>query len=384
MTVLEYTIRFATPAFLGNAEQEAQWRTPPFKALIRQWWRIAKAKDFGYDHKKMLAEEKCLFGTASESNQTSERAKGLGRSKMQLRLEHWDRGTLTTDGVPQGKRIRHEEVKKKDGSVIEIGANLYLGYGAVGMRTAIAPANEVARLRIMVPSESGHDIHRTIQLANWFGTMGSRSRNGWGSIIIKDEMRQTGIKGLADINTGSITTTLLPRPLEECLKLDWPHALGSDDKGVPLVWRLLKVRTNDNGQKELVSFSSWEEVIHELARIKIAIRTHFKFKGGGKNQGHMVPQSRHLLAYPAGANHSVMQKGWGKDGRLANQLRFKVHPRGEGFAGLIFHLPCGLPRHMRDSVRNFVPNEGDVWREVHRLLNEEHRNGLVRIKGASQ
>lgn len=28
MTKLEYTVRFLTPAFLGNAEQSGQWRTP--------------------------------------------------------------------------------------------------------------------------------------------------------------------------------------------------------------------------------------------------------------------------------------------------------------------------------------------------------------------
>lgn len=39
MKKLEYQVSFTTPAFLGNAEQQAQWRTPPFKALIRQWWR---------------------------------------------------------------------------------------------------------------------------------------------------------------------------------------------------------------------------------------------------------------------------------------------------------------------------------------------------------
>lgn len=384
MTILEYKISFATPAFLGNAEQEAQWRTPPFKALIRQWWRIARAKDFGYDYKKMLAEEKYLFGTAGESDQASKCEKKPGRSKVQLRLEHWDRGALKADGVPQGKRIRHDEIKKKDGSTAEIGANLYLGYGAVSMRTAIAPAKEEAILRIMAPSEFGDDIQCAIQLANWFGTMGSRSRNGWGSAMIESEGGQHAIKGFADINTDSVTATLQPRPLEDCLKLDWPHTLGYDN-GIPLVWRLLKIRTNDNGQKELTSFSSWEEVIHELACIKIAIRTseYFKFKGGGKNHGHLAPQPRHILAYPAGTNHAVKQKDWDKNGRLANQLRFKVHRRGDGFAGLISHFPCGLPNHMRDSVRETVPDESGVWREVHRLL-DERRHGLVRIKGAQK
>lgn len=30
MKKLEYTVRFTTPAFLGDAEQQAQWRMLPF------------------------------------------------------------------------------------------------------------------------------------------------------------------------------------------------------------------------------------------------------------------------------------------------------------------------------------------------------------------
>jgi hypothetical protein len=40
-TTLTYRVSFTTPAFLGDAEQNGQWRTPPFKALLRQWWRVA-------------------------------------------------------------------------------------------------------------------------------------------------------------------------------------------------------------------------------------------------------------------------------------------------------------------------------------------------------
>ena len=39
----QYTLQFCAPAFLGNAEQSGQWRTPPFKAQLRQWWRVAYA-----------------------------------------------------------------------------------------------------------------------------------------------------------------------------------------------------------------------------------------------------------------------------------------------------------------------------------------------------
>ena len=38
MQTYSYQLRFQTPTFLGNAQQQAQWRMPPIKALLRQWW----------------------------------------------------------------------------------------------------------------------------------------------------------------------------------------------------------------------------------------------------------------------------------------------------------------------------------------------------------
>lgn len=37
MTMRHFTLRFLTPAFLGDAEQNGRWRTPSLKALLRQW-----------------------------------------------------------------------------------------------------------------------------------------------------------------------------------------------------------------------------------------------------------------------------------------------------------------------------------------------------------
>ncbi len=66
MKILEYTLQFLSPAFLGNAEQNAQWRTPPIKALLRQWWRVAYAADKGFavNLAAMRREEGLLFGHA--------------------------------------------------------------------------------------------------------------------------------------------------------------------------------------------------------------------------------------------------------------------------------------------------------------------------------
>ncbi len=51
MRQMKYRIEFLTPAFLGNAEQSGQWRAPPFKALLRQWWRVVWAQRHRFKEK---------------------------------------------------------------------------------------------------------------------------------------------------------------------------------------------------------------------------------------------------------------------------------------------------------------------------------------------
>ncbi|MDP2834108.1 MAG: hypothetical protein Q8Q28_12615 [Pseudomonadota bacterium] len=379
MKQLEYSVRFNTPAFLGNAEQQAQWRTPPFKALIRQWWRVVKAKDFGYDHRRVREAEMRLFGAASDSGQEKSH-----RSLVRLRLDGWEYGKQNT--VESGAAIHHPEVPaKKDryGNLVldsngkeihEIGANLYLGYGPVepNRRNAIAPGDPSNKLTVLCPDSNADEIRAAMQLAAWFGTLGSRARNGWGALHIEGE----AIKGFADLNIPALSGLIAPRPLDDCLKVEWLHALGSDAGGIPLVWRLLKV---DKEKRQLVPFATWQEVMRELARIKIVFRTSdfFKFVGGGRD-GHADPQHRHILAYPAGSQHNVT--AWGNNGRLANQVLFKVHQRGNGYAATIAHFPSRMPVHM--ATRQQLPDQGAVWKEVHRLLDAEKTNGLSRIKGA--
>lgn len=374
---LSYTVSFNTPAFLGNAEQQAQWRTPPFKALIRQWWRVVKAPVLTptFDVARLRDTEKRLFGAAGEDGTNS------GQSKLRLRLDRWAPGTLT--GVQRGELLKHPEVESP------VGANLYLGYGPIGgsARSAIDSAaskpEETARLLVRCPQDDVVEVNKAFQLAAWFGTLGSRSRNGWGALQIHGENEGVQIKGFADLNLDSLHSVIQSRALDNCLILEWPHAIGADEHGVPLIWRLLKIRSNSRGQNELLSFDTWQEVMRELARIKIAFRTseYFKFSGGGKD-GHPSPQPRHILAYPAGAQHAVKGKSWGQDGRLANQLYFKVHRRGSGFAGTVVHLPCKVPEHMASMFGSRLPNQKEVWDEVHKLLDEQRRNGLIRIREA--
>ena len=105
MQQMKYEVRFLTPAFLGNAEQSGQWRTPPFKALLRQWWRVAYAakKEFRVDVRQMRRDEGLLFGNAWLSHEENGRTvKDFCKSLVRMRLNRWTVGELRRwDGLEQ-------------------------------------------------------------------------------------------------------------------------------------------------------------------------------------------------------------------------------------------------------------------------------------------
>ena len=194
MKQLEYTVRFDTPAFLGNAEQQGQWRTPPFKALIRQWWRVAYAEDHRYPQSTvaMRREEGLLFGYAwLESDHDDQgRAVAALKSAVRIRLDNWGIGKLKTwDGLEQGA-VHHPETERTG---YKVGPHAYLGFGPLDGRggTRLSPkanaaiqAGESATLAIAVPDEEAPRIERALWLMDRYATAGGRSRNGWGSFAL--------------------------------------------------------------------------------------------------------------------------------------------------------------------------------------------------------
>ena len=350
MLTLHYTLSFNTPAFLGNAEQQAQWRTPPIKALIRQWWRVVKAPQVRFNVAELRTAEGALFGSASDDG-----AEKSHRSLLRLRLAGWDEGKLTSWPVGEPKE-KHPEVN------FPVGTELYLGFGplendkaskgsALGTskssgqkRTAIDDKAK-AELRLMFPVAYEPELHTTLQLVAWFGTLGSRSRNGWGALQLTNEH----LKPLTRANLGSLAVT---RTLSECLQEEWPHAIGTDTTG-PLVWK-----TRVTGD--------WRNVMKELARIKIAFRTQPTLSLAGVASGAF--SGRHVLAYPV-TRHSVNGSEWDGQGRLANQIRFKLFRENNQLIGVIAHLPCRLPAGMAAQVRTDETSQRSVWQAVHAVLD---------------
>ncbi len=364
MTELSYQVSFNAPAFLGNAEQQAQWRTPPFKALLRQWWRVVKAADVGYDVNELRRREALLFGTASDDGES-----GSQQSRIRFRLDQWVDGDLKA--WPQGgASVSHPEVR---GGNPPVDAELYLGYGPLEnsqgttrltvkpasagtasiLRTAIA-VSSVSKgrmgLRLRFPREYEIEVRSAMQLVAWFGTIGSRSRNGWGALQVEQgELEPMTVR------------SVLPfcRPLEQCLALDWPHAIGIS-AGKPLVWTTAPK-------------NNWREVMKELARIKIAFRTEAAPFPRGKPGG---MESRHLISYPLGTKHQVTD--WGSKVRLPNQLRFKLHAHQDKLVGVIVHLPCRLPAELEQAAKGRLPDALALWKKVHAVLDQPD-NKLTRL-----
>lgn len=339
-------ITLNTPAFLGDASQSGVWRTPPIKALLREWWRIASAPGFGYNHKTMREAEGLLFGNAWLEDK-------FCKSQVRIALAHWHAGKPgweTTD-----LKVTHPEVK------FPVGSQLYLGYGPLVFQQGSIKLKNNASLQIdqpnsldlAYPDTEQAAIQQTLHLIDWFGTIGGRSRNAWGSLAIGQEALTA--------NHPHLKTVV--RDLKACLTLDWPHAIGQDKTGV-LIWE----------SKE--SFADWQKAMQFFARTKIGFRTHLKFNGG---QVHKQAQERHLLAYPV-TNHKVGIPGWGGDGRLANQLRFKLFRDASGqLRARVYHTPHKCPPSLPSGMSE--GQELAVWKKIHDWLDQQ---GNLQRLGAAQ
>jgi CRISPR-associated protein Cmr1 len=341
-----------SPAFLGDAQQSAVWRTPPIKALLREWWRVAAAPTHGHDHQRLRLTEGKLFGNAWLDND-------FCKSQVRMALEHWHAGKLAWDATDP--KVTHQEVKDKNtGQLRQVGSQLYLGYGPLTFQqggthraNATLQSGDTNTLDLAWPGEHDALLRHTLQLIDWFGTFGGRSRNGWGSLAL----------GREALTAQSPHLQSVLRPLAECLHLDWPHALGKDSQG-PLIWESSEI------------FSGWQNAMRFLAQTKIGFRTHLKLVGG---QPHQQPQERHLLAYPV-THHKVSARSWGGDGRLANQLRFKLfHDSAGHLRARLYHTPhkSPLPTSMSEA------QEGAVWQKIHTWLDQKNQKSNLQRLGAT-
>lgn len=334
MQQLSYEIRFLTPAFLGDAAQNGRWRTPPFKALLRQWWRVVYARDnnFEVDIKAMRHDEDMLFGHAwldddfTQRNGHRHRVPGR-QSAIRLRLDlaeaqssgAWTRGTQHGVGpVP---------------------TDLTTGYAWFGLvdskskqplRDGIAakPPESDRRLRIACPhAEETARLETAMRLITRFGQVGARSRGGWGSLHIKD------LTALPDHELVGFS-----RALGDCLQHDWPMSLGRDDVGI-LLWH------------SKTSFPTWDQAMKVIAVERRAVRLALKSLHG--------QNLRPVLGFAQGSN------------RMPSPLRWRVVSKDNDQLGIdVFAMPSLIP----DAAGQRIDSNDTrlAWEEVVKTLDKSN------------
>ena len=164
----EYKIEVVTPMFLGGADKKAELRLPSIKGLLRFWWRATSEIT---DLRKLKAKEEEIFGSTEK------------KSKISLRVE--DLNIRYSEELFEGEKVPVE------GKSFPIDILHYLLIGLLSfkpkrfMRNYIAPKSSFT-LKIFTPSKDIKEIERALKYLINFGGIGSKSRNGFGSLYCKD------------------------------------------------------------------------------------------------------------------------------------------------------------------------------------------------------
>ena len=322
-----FELKFLTPAFLGDAEQKGVWRTPPIKALLRQWWRVAYAAEQQFRQgfeADMRHEEGIIFGHAWLDDDLNAKGEKVAarQSQVRLRLDAW------TPGSQQG--------------VSPLATTLPTSYAWFGLvnrgnglpdRTGIkaAPDRESVKvLRIAVPDDFEKQLNEVISLINAFGTLGSRRHGGWGSLYIKESL-PVPLNKMAKY----------ARPLQTCLKNDWPMSLV-DYEGF-CVWH------SDR------SFHNWNDVMKFVASIRKDVRSCLKTIDG--------KDLRSAL-------------GFASPGCMASQLRWKVFPEEDVLKLRVFAMPHCIPEDGGININS--TDLQSAWKAVFASLDQQAN--LQRVK----
>lgn len=327
MKKLEYTVRFNTPAFLGNADQAGQWRTPPFKALLRQWWRVAYAaeKQFKANVATMREEEGVLFGHAWLEDDRDQKGNKVAARKSQVRIR-----LLNTQESGEGWAVgtQHGVQPLSDGLDTS-----YAWFGLIkrgnGLpnRTGVkaGQAESVRQLHLAVPDEQEKRMREVMSLIHAFGLLGSRSRGGWGALHIEGKEPSVATVSAADIQPYT-------RSLADCLQEDWAMSLATDEKGL-CVW------------ESETEFDSWDKAMKFVATYRKQVRAALKH---GKD------------LRPA--------LGFASPGRMASPLRWKVMAsQPEKLIVRVFALPHCIPED--GGKRLSLQELQSAWKTVSNTLD---------------
>ncbi len=353
--------RIVTPMFLGDAEQKAALRPEPFKGLLRYWWRVAAGRSFS-GHKEMLEEETKIFGGGGEKAR-----KSLVTIKVDGNVLATKSNLLPTD------KIYHPEAHPPRSSRkgMDISPLCYLaGMGLThpdGQRVkrSYLPVENSFVIKLFFPRTLLEESAFKVALLYFcaFGSVGSRSRNGWGSFQVEKVEPEDWLQEISNANFIKILQNDFPH-WRKCFDKSYPYTLAKGDDGKALLWKA-------------EGFKSWQEAMKFLAEVYVYIRTGEPQKWHKwSRQTKLDPDAqnfiaeRHLLGFPL-TNHPAHKARWK---RLASPLRFFVRRKNTKYTAFILHLSYFIESAQRFILQN---DQIKLWQKVHERLDQTMQRASI-------
>ena len=373
---VEIEARFlvTTPLFgRGTDDNRPELRLPSFKGVLRFWWRALAWSRLQGDLAAIQREEDLLFGSA-----------GGGQSRLMMRLT----APFDQNSVASGEVLK---VPGQRGAVGE-GAR-YLGYGvmeAFASTNRRTEAGQLIRACLAAPfaftvrmrgrALSDEEIKSVRDALVALGSMGSRSRKGYGSLslaslLIDGEETWRAPTTISDLNTaiGDLPRGAGPSGIPEYTALtpESRHVLASSSARQPM--ELL-----DLVGRELVRYRSWGRDGRILGG---QVESEQRFKD---DHDLMKRSSQDRDAHPRriafglphnygpGTGNQVGPVGSGLD-RRASPLFIHIHQCEDTPVAVISFLPSRfLPSGTHINVGGqTVPQapENDLYQPIHDFLN---------------
>jgi CRISPR-associated protein Cmr1 len=336
-----FDVEVLTPMFLGGADGNAELRSPPLKNALRYWWRMTQGH---LSPDRLLEKEQALFGGVHENKNRNMFA---GRSLVDLAVFGDVRSEPKDTSPSIGKEVNPEAGGKK------VSMAAYLGMGPVHFRGHYEKqpisAGESFQMMITWPRKNQEEILDALSFFAHFGCLGSRSRNGWGSIrLVPAKKEGTGIK-LASLpelyeKYSKDIDTIFASEKQFPSYLGWRKKQGKD---YPLLWQIAVT-------------DRWENAMQEAAKSYMDIRQTLPFPKA-KPAG---VQKRHILGYPV-TGHPVAQ--WDRNnGRMPSQLRIIIRKNNEKYQSWFLHLPHRIAQQWDMNLGS----EMGLWQDIHQQLDK--------------
>ncbi|SEM58630.1 CRISPR-associated protein, Cmr1 family [Syntrophus gentianae] len=311
----EFDCEVVTPMFLGGANpKKAEMRAPSIKAVMRFWWRALYE---GENIEEMTKDEAKIFGSTEKKSSVSVTI-GIQNEKA------------TTNHLPSGKKIM---VTSKGGtfpiSIIE-----YLAFGLLDpqkregkyIKEHFEP-NSHLKIILTFPKTIEADLMKALNAMISFGGLGSRSRNGFGSL-----------------HCDELTEFTLPKegPLKSFTAFSKEAYLFNHFKVC----------------------DTWHDALYEIGNVYRQSRLNLE---GIRHEWN----KRALIAMPIEAKNESIPSSI-RNGRHAKPYFLHVNKISDGkYQGQILFLPYIYKSGHEDKISRFIE-----YKEVCKKMNEEIAKGM--------